>query len=144
MTWLLAALPLGLVGWLAAVIGTRRQEAPSSLPPEQAEPFTPDRVTERQRRAIDSIRVVVDSALDRGRSDDLLPRIPGIVLTCRSLVLDDPRSIRFVEELHGTATCAAFEERASCDAPWGEQGWGQLVQRLEDAFPGVRRVGTEG
>lgn len=138
MTWLLVTVLLILAGPVALALSARhRPRFQPVLPSPAVGAFTPERVTPAQRQAIDSILEIVNPMLEREVSEDLKPQIPRIVQTCRALVLDDPRSMRFVEELRDTATCAALEESATCGTPIGEEGWGQLSERLERAFSGL-------
>jgi hypothetical protein len=101
-------------------------------------PTNPDQIDDRHRQIIGSIVSTVMPIYETDSSEELKPHIGQIVELCVRVVSEDPRTLAFVRDLHGTATRGGLAEwAASSDGDLLGTGWSQLHAALDAAFPGV-------
>ncbi|TWP32999.1 hypothetical protein [Leekyejoonella antrihumi] len=104
--------------------------------------FDPGQASAEHLKTIDSLVQIMNPIYESDESEALKPSIPHIVASCQQLVREDPRLIRFVQDINGMATRGALGDWAhdTRGGTLGEQGWSQLGEKLVAAFPGVDLV----
>lgn len=110
-----------------------------------AEDFDPSQASEEHRETIGTIMNTLTPIFRSDDSEELKQWIPTITGLCRQLTSEDPRLIRFVQDLHGMASRAALADWASGDnvRPLSDQGWSHLIAALEATYPDANLVRDE-
>jgi len=110
---------------------------------EKLRDFDPSQSSDDSREIIGAIMNEVMPIYESDNSDELRQWIPKITKLCRLVTREDPRLIRFVQDLYGTATQASVAERVNSQSGTllSEQGWAQLIAALNATFPGIDLAG---
>lgn len=99
----------------------------------------PSSASPSHQEIMGAIATTLTPIYESDSSEELKPWIPKIIQLCKQITQEEPLLLKFVTDMHDMSVRASLADWAASQGATSlhEQGWSQLKDSLQAAFPGI-------